>query len=364
MFRMPPLPQPTIAVTLGDPGGIGPEVTAKALLDPHISALARWRILGPAQAWTSACKAAGLDATAFSIDLVPSSLSQSQPYDQLAMGSASRPTIGGGACSFAAVVDAIELAKRPLGDPLCAHAIVTAPISKEAWALAGHRQYPGHTELLAERFNTPDAKMFFHCPLPQGPGRPEHHSLNVVLVTVHVPLARVSGLLTMGVVLDAIRAGARACRSLGIAKPRVAVCGLNPHAGENGLLGIEEQQFISPAIELAREEGLEASGPWPGDTVFNRATRGDFDLVVAMYHDQGLIPVKLLGWDRAVNVTVGLPVPRTSPDHGTAFDIAGRGLADPGSMKAAMALAARMCVQGADRVTSRSSAPGTPPTAC
>lgn len=344
MFPMPRPTRPTlpnIAVTLGDPGGIGPEITAKALQDPQIRALANWQVLGPARAWD----ASGLPWDSSSIAFVPASLSLGRPYDDIAKNFPPHPSIGGGAASFAAVVDAIDLAKRPPGDPLRASAIVTAPISKEAWALSGHRQYPGHTELLAERFGTPDAKMFFHCPLGPAPGRPENHSLNVVLVTVHVPLVKVPSMLTMGLVLDAIRAGARACEALGIAKPRIAVCGLNPHAGENGLLGREEQEFVTPAIELAREEGLEASGPWPGDTVFNRATRGEFDLVVAMFHDQGLIPVKLLGWDRAVNVTIGLPVPRTSPDHGTAFDIAGRGLADPGSMKAAMVLAARMCSQ-------------------
>ncbi len=334
---------PTIAVSLGDPGGIGPEVTAKALQDPHVRGLARWRLLGPAKVWQESCARVGLAAEdAAAVEFVPASPSQGQTYDQLAMGFGPRPTIGGGACSFAAVFDAIDLAKRPVGDPTRADAIVTAPISKEAWALAGHR-YPGHTELLAERFQVPDAKMFFHCPLPELAGRTGPHSLNVMLVTVHVPLAGVAGMLTIGLVLNAIRAGSHACKALGIATPRIAVCGLNPHAGENGLLGHEEQEFINPAIEIAREDGFLITGPWPGDTIFNRAVRGDFDLVVALYHDQGLIPVKLLGWDRAVNVTVGLPVPRTSPDHGTAFDIAGQGLADEGSMRSAMLLAVRMC---------------------
>jgi 4-hydroxythreonine-4-phosphate dehydrogenase len=167
--------------------------------------------------------------------------------------------------------------------------------------------------------------------------------LRVVLATIHIALMDLRNELTIGRIFDAIDLGAEGCRKLGIARPRVAVCGVNPHAGEGGLFGDEEARLIEPAIRLAAEAGIEATGPWPADTVYNAALEGRHDLVVAMYHDQGLIPVKLLDRDAAVNATIGLPVPRTSPDHGTAFDIAGRGVADPGSFRAAVDLAIRMC---------------------
>lgn len=166
--------------------------------------------------------------------------------------------------------------------------------------------------------------------------------LNVVLATVHIPLMDIRNKLTIGCVFDPIELGHRACLSLGIAKPRVAVCGLNPHASENGQFGDEEQRVITPAIEMARDTGIDVHGPFPGDTVFNDAAAGRYDLVVAMYHDQGLIPVKLLCFDEAVNVTLGLPIVRTSVDHGTAFDIVGQNKANAGSMKAAIQLAAKL----------------------
>jgi 4-hydroxythreonine-4-phosphate dehydrogenase len=220
---------------------------------------------------------------------------------------------------------------RTPGDPLRADALVTAPISKEAWALAGHGEFPGHTEFLAARCGTKRVRMMFVTP-----------SLNVMLVTSHVPLARVPALLTIERVLDTIELGHEACRTLGPANPRIAVCGVNPHAGESGLLGDEEARSIAPAIRAARERGIDATGPFPGDTLFRAALQGRYDLVVAMYHDQGIIPVKLLAFDRAVNLTAGLPIVRTSPDHGTAYDIAGKNLANPGSMHAAIDLAVRL----------------------
>jgi 4-hydroxythreonine-4-phosphate dehydrogenase len=246
------------------------------------------------------------------------------------------PTAGGGELSFRSVEIAIDLCKLPASDPRRCDGLVTAPISKEAWALAGHTKYHGHTELLAERLSAPRSAMYFHGP-----------TLKVVLVTVHVPLARVPELLTAERVLDTIQLGHAACIELGIASPRVAVCGLNPHAGEHGVLGSEDDAIIAPAIDAAHKRGIDASGPFPGDTIFLAAAtppagKGKFDLVVAMYHDQGLIPVKLLDRERTVNVTVGIPTVRTSPAHGTAYDIAGKGVADPSSMIEAMLLAARM----------------------
>jgi 4-phospho-D-threonate 3-dehydrogenase / 4-phospho-D-erythronate 3-dehydrogenase len=236
-----------------------------------------------------------------------------------------------GELSYRLVEDAVAAAKRPVGDPLRVDAIVTGPISKQAWKLAGHGQFPGHTELLAARFGGKRHGMMFVSPV-----------LRVILATAHIPLMDIRNALTIGKVFDAIDLGHQACLRLGIPRPRIAVCGLNPHAGEGGMLGDEDQRLIEPAIRAAVEGGMDARGPFPADTIFNAAVKGEFDLVVAMYHDQGLIPLKLLARDSAVNVTVGLPVIRTSPDHGTAFDIAGRNKADPGSMRAAIELAISM----------------------
>ncbi|HHN78238.1 MAG TPA: 4-hydroxythreonine-4-phosphate dehydrogenase PdxA, partial [Phycisphaerales bacterium] len=248
------------------------------------------------------------------------------------------PTRLGGELSFRWVCDAIDAAMLPPGTPGRVDGIVTAPICKAAWHLAGHTRWPGHTELLASRLNASRVAMMFAGP-----------SLRVVLATVHIPLMEVRDVLTIGAVHNAIDLGVWGCRRLGVENPRVAVCGLNPHAGENGLLGDEEDRLITPAIEVARGQGVRVEGPFPADTIFARAVAGEFDLVAAMYHDQGLIPVKLLERDRAVNITAGLPVVRTSPDHGTAFDIAGRGVADAGSMTAAIETALRMLRPGAVR---------------
>lgn len=244
---------------------------------------------------------------------------------------ARRATADGGAASFEFLEHALDDAKRGESDPLRVAALVTAPISKEAWSMAGHGQFAGHTELLATRLNAPRVRMMFVAP-----------TLRVMLATTHIPLSKVPGVLSIGRVSDTIDLADESCRRLGIERPRIAVCGVNPHAGEAGLLGDEEERVIAPAIELARQRGVNATGPYPGDTIFNAALKERFDIVVAMYHDQGLIPVKLLAFDRAVNYSTGLPLVRTSPDHGTAFDIAGKNLADAGSMRAAIELAVRL----------------------
>lgn len=209
-------------------------------------------------------------------------------------------------------------------------AIVTAPLSKHSMHLAGIDQ-PGHTEILAERSNTSDFAMML-----------ANDELRVLLVTIHMALADVPPAITSKAEIRAIRLADLACRQMGITRPRIAVAGLNPHAGEDGKFGREDIDVIAPAIAQARAEGLDVSGPWPGDTIFMRARRGEFDIVVAQYHDQGLIPVKYLGVDQGVNVTVGLPFVRTSVDHGTAFDIAGKGIADHASLVAAFELALAM----------------------
>ena len=224
-------------------------------------------------------------------------------------------------------VDAIEAAKAGLVD-----AIVTAPISKTSWAMAGYKNFPGHTELLAKMCNVRNVAMMFVSP-----------KLKVVLATIHLSLLDLHDMFTIGCVFNPIDHADKALREwFGMEKPRIAVAGLNPHAGEGGRFGDEEQRIIAPAILMAREAGINVEGPFPADTVFLKALDDEFDCVIAMYHDQGLIPVKLLGWREAVNLTLGLPIIRTSPDHGTGFDIAGKSKADPGSFIAAVELAIKL----------------------
>jgi 4-hydroxythreonine-4-phosphate dehydrogenase len=203
-------------------------------------------------------------------------------------------------------------------------------VNKLAFAKAG-LEWKGHTDLLAHLCGTPRVAMMFHSP-----------KLKVVLITVHVPLNEVSSTITPALVDQTIALTGDAMALFGTRRPRLALAGLNPHAGENGVIGDEDDRVLAPAVERARAQGVTIEGPIPGDTVFVRASRGEFDCVIACYHDQGLIPVKLLAFGTAVNVTIGLPIIRTSVDHGTAFDIAGKGIADPGSMIAAVKLAAEM----------------------
>lgn len=283
---------PRIAITVGDPAGIGPEIARKAAADPRVLDVCQPRLYAPPD---SASFAAGkLNAEA-------------------------------GRAAYEAIVRAVEDTQR--GD---VDAIATAPVNKEAFRLAG-LPWNGHTDLLAHLTGTRDVAMMFYS-----------EALRVVLATIHVPLADVPRLVTRESIESAIALTARALPSFGFASPRIAVAGLNPHAGEHGLFGREEETAIAPAIAASRARGIEVSGPFAGDTVFVRARRGEFDVVIACYHDQGLIPVKLVAFGEAVNVTLGLPIIRTSVDHGTAFDIAGRGIADPSSMIAAVLLAAKL----------------------
>jgi 4-hydroxythreonine-4-phosphate dehydrogenase len=333
---------------MGDPGGIGPEVIVKALADRSVRESARWRVFGVGSSMHDAAQQAGIDPFWWRVGADSALVETTLTHDVTLVdyGAPDAPPPGprtasrqGGELSFRFVEDAIAAARRPAGDALRVDGLVTGPISKEAWSLAGRGKYPGHTELLATRFGVKRHAMMFVS-----------DQLRVILATAHVPLMEIRNALTIGRVFDAIDLGHEACIRLGLSRPRIAVCGLNPHAGEGGLLGDEEERIISPAIRIAQEHGVEVRGPFPADTVFRDAIprpgssgrAAKHDLVVAMYHDQGLIPVKLLFRDEAVNVTVGLPTVRTSPDHGTAFDIAGRGVADAGSMRAAMLLAARM----------------------
>lgn len=328
---------------MGDPLGIGAEVVVRALADRELRRRGRFLIHGLTGPLADAADRCAIEPFWWRLPAGSPLLDTTLVHDVVlldhvppegwreAMPARHEPTKQGGEVSFRFVEAAIRSAQRPPGDPAHADAIVTAPISKAAWAMAGHGKYPGHTDLLATRFGARRTRMMFVAP-----------ALRVILVTTHIPLMDIRNVLTIGRVFDTIDLGAEACRRLGVASPRIAVCGLNPHAGEGGLMGDEEERIIRPAMRLAEEAGLCVSGPHPGDTIFRAAIRGDHDLVVAMYHDQGLIPVKTVAFDRAVNATVGLPTVRTSPDHGTAYDIAGRGVADAGSMRAAIELALTM----------------------
>lgn len=343
MRPMPePDPRPVLAVTMGDPGGIGPEVVAKALADPARRARARFRIYGTSGVLMEACDRARIDPFWWRVEFTSDHLADAMSHDCVLIDYEPpgrrvlyprAPTAKGGEYSYRFVEDAITAAEHRPDHAVHVDGIVTAPISKQAWALAG-RKFPGHTELLARRFLAKRVAMMFEAP-----------RLRVSLVTVHIPLLNLSHALTIGRIFDAIDLTHQALREQGIYRPRLAVCGLNPHAGEEGLLGDEETRLITPAINLAQHQGINATGPFSSDTIFNAALDGRFDAVVAMYHDQGLIPVKLLSRDEAVNVTLGIPTVRTSPDHGTAYDIAGSNRANPGSMIAAVDCAIRMVLK-------------------
>ena len=330
--------EPVIAITMGDPMGIGPEVVAKALCDPAILRLGKFVVYGQNQPLVDAAESAGMNPFWFRIakENIPTTRGVAAEPVVLDYGHedslprARAPSRAGGLLSKAFVEDAIADALRPVGDARRVDAVVTAPIAKESWSMAGFK-WPGHTELFSARCKATRHTMLFESP-----------RLRVALATAHVPLMDIRNMLTIGRVFDPIDLGHSYCRQLGIEKPKIAVCGLNPHAGEHGLFGDEEERVIAPAIEIARRNGIDVRGPFPGDTIFIDAAAGKWDLVVAMYHDQGLIPVKLLGFDRAVNVTVGLSIVRTSPDHGTAFGIAGKNVASPNSMKAAIELAVKL----------------------
>ena len=336
--------KPTISISMGDPAGIGAEVLIRALSDKARRSQARYMIHGSSHAMHLASEAVGIEPFWWRVDARSPIAATADLHDVVLLDSDPQlhdegidirfPAMANklnGRLSFGWVERAIADTKRDGDDPLYADAIVTGPINKQAWAMAGKKRYAGHTELLAQRLNAKYHAMMF-----------VGDKLRVVLTTVHIPLNEIKDKLTIGAVHTAIDLGHQACLQLGYAKPKIAVCGLNPHAGEDGLMGDEEGRIISPAIDHAVNSGILAYGPFPADTIFNAAVAGKYDLVVAMYHDQGLIPVKLLERDLAVNVTLGLPTVRTSPDHGTAFDIAGKGIADPGSMSNAIDLAVKM----------------------
>ncbi len=324
--------QPVIGITMGDPAGIGPEVIVKALAEPEIRKAAKFIIFGLDEQLEYAADRAEIEP--FWGRHQHEKISRDYPhkvvvadYDEYSVPPWIKgPSKAGGEASVKFCLDAIEAAKEGIID-----AVVTAPISKTSWKMAGVN-WPGHTEMLADRCKSIRKVMMFVA----GP-------LKIALATIHEALFEVRHKFKIGCVFEPIDLLNTALKEyFDIPNPNIGVAGLNPHAGENGQFGDEEQRIITPAITLAQEQGINCSGPYPADTLFLRALNGEFDAVVAMYHDQGMIPVKLIAFDSAVNVTIGIPIIRTSPAHGTAFDIAGKNQANPGSMKAAITTAIHM----------------------
>jgi 4-hydroxythreonine-4-phosphate dehydrogenase len=325
-------PIPVVAVTMGDGAGIGPEVVVPALLDDAVLKLCNPVVIGDANRLRKAAEIVSVEAdivavgsvaeakqvpgriNVIDLDLLPDDL----PWGELSA------VAGNAAYEYIRV--ASELA---VGGEV--QAICTAPLNKEALHAAGHI-YPGHTELLAHLTGTEEVSMMLSTP-----------KMKVIHVTTHIGLIDAVARIEPGLVERTIRRGHDALVRAGVADPKIGVCGINPHAGEGGLFGYgEEEQKIIPAVEALKAEGWDVNGPLPADTAFFLAGRGDYDLIVAMYHDQGHGPVKVLGIEAGVNITVGLPVIRTSVDHGTAFDIAGKGIAEHGSMIEALRQAAEL----------------------
>jgi 4-phospho-D-threonate 3-dehydrogenase / 4-phospho-D-erythronate 3-dehydrogenase len=310
---------PRIAISIGDPAGVGAEIALKALGDQPLNSTAQWFLIGDSAALNAAGQSIGVDPLDLGFTLIETrELSADHP---LAFGQL-RAEYGLAAISY--VRRAAEMCLRGQTD-----AMVTAPLNKEAVTLSG-RAFSGHTEYIAELTGAAESRMLLVS-----------ERLATVHVSTHIPLERACRLDQRRIVRT-IELGNEALKLMRQKAPRIAVCGLNPHAGEHGLFGTQDADVIAPAIAEARARGIDCSGPHSPDTIFVRASRGEFDLVVAMYHDQGHIPMKLIDFEGTVNVSLGMPIIRTSVDHGTAFDIAGRDLADATNMKAAMRLAVRM----------------------
>ncbi|MBW1742517.1 MAG: 4-hydroxythreonine-4-phosphate dehydrogenase PdxA [Deltaproteobacteria bacterium] len=325
--------RPIIAITMGDPVGIGPEIIPKALVESSVYEACRPLVLGDVAVITAASERLNTGLRVHSVDSPEDGIYQQGDINVIGLSDLDfsrlqhgHPTRETGRAMVAYINQAIDWAMEGR-----VQGLATCPINKVALRMAGV-DFDGHTELLAERTKTSDYVMML-----------AGSRLRVALVTIHLPLAQVPGKLTTETVYKTIRITDHALRSaFGIPKPQLAVAGLNPHAGEDGLFGDEEIQIISRAVDTAVKAGIDVSGPHPPDTVFYRALKGQWDAVVCMYHDQGLIPFKMVHFFDGVNVTLGLPIVRTSVDHGTAYDIAGTGKADPGSLVAAIQMAAEL----------------------
>jgi 4-phospho-D-threonate 3-dehydrogenase / 4-phospho-D-erythronate 3-dehydrogenase len=330
--------KPIVAVTMGDPAGVGPEVVLKALSHPAVERACRIVILGDRGVLERTQKKLGSE-----VELALHKPGSPWPRANRTLDSLTalstaecRPGHPSRACGEAVYRYVTEAARLALAGSV--DAIATAPLNKKVLQMAGHH-YPGHTELLAEIAGVPECRMMLIG-----------SKLKVVLVTVHLPLMRVSRELTSGKIRATLELTDQALRRyFSRARPKLAVAALNPHAGEEGIFGHEERKIILPAVEQARKRGIRAFGPFAADSLFYQAARGDYDAVVCMYHDQGLIPLKLLHFIGGVALTLGLPFVRTSVDHGTAYDIAGKNKADETSMKEAILLAARLARQTKQR---------------
>lgn len=323
---------PIIALTMGCPVGIGPEIIACALAVPDVYGYCRPMVVGDRAIMERAVRITGVGlgirlVADTGVELEPGTISL-LPVSRLEPARCvyGQPTAETGAAMVGYVQRAIELALSGQ-----VQAITTGPINKEAMHLAGYR-YPGHTELLVEKTGAQQYAMML-----------AGERLRVVPVTIHLALRQVAEQLTAEKIVEKLTVTHHSLQQyFGLERPRLAVSALNPHAGEGGLFGDEESRIIVPAIETAKGLGIDVRGPFPADSVFYRASRGEFDAVVAMYHDQALIPLKLLHFKDGINITLGLPIIRTSVDHGTAYDLAGSGRADPSSLLAALKCAARM----------------------
>lgn len=309
-----------IAITMGDPAGIGPEIIVKAFAEEDIYKICNPIVIGDRAIIKEVIKVIGMDFDPDNIEIL--NLNEVKNPSKLPKGT---PSEESGRASFSYIRKALELYRLGVIE-----AIVTCPISKSALKMAG-LPWMGHTDMLAELTDTENYAMAFYS-----------EALKVILVTIHVPLKEVPYLIKKEKVINSICFAQKACNMLQIENPRIAVCGLNPHAGEDGLMGREEIEEIIPAVKEAKALGINISGPCPADSLFWRAYNGEFDMIVAMYHDQALAPFKLLAFDSGVNFTVGLPFIRTSPDHGTAYDIAWQGKANPKSLLESIKLAVRM----------------------
>ncbi|GJG96515.1 4-hydroxythreonine-4-phosphate dehydrogenase PdxA [Cupriavidus pauculus] len=327
---------PVIGITMGDATGIGPEVIVKSLAHDSVYAQCRPLVIGDARRLEQAGRLVGSALKMRAIQSPDEARFEQGTIDVIDLGLIPEDLPFGklsavaGDAAFRYIERAVQLTQQDKIDAIC-----TAPLNKEALHAGGHK-FPGHTEMLAHLTGTQEVSMMLVAP-----------QLRVIHVTTHIGLMDAIRKIEPGLVRRTIERGNTTLKRAGIAAPRIGVCGINPHAGENGLFGQgEEEQKIIPAVEALRAEGVDVEGPLPADTLFYRAGRGDFDLVVAMYHDQGHGPVKVLGLEAGVNITVGLPVIRTSVDHGTAFDIAGKGIADERSLLEALR-------QGAELATRR-----------
>lgn len=319
-----------IGITAGDPNGIGPEVALRAALQPQ-PANRRLVLIGHRSVWERAAALIGRRLPPEIPNLEPPLPRRSTWDPDMAPPPLHRPgqvRADAARAAYAGILSAAAAAQNQRLD-----AIVTAPISKEAFHLAGIRE-PGHTELLARLTGARRYAMMLFG-----------DKIRVVLATRHLPLRQVADTLTAGAIVEAVELLARALPWMGFKRARIGVCGLNPHAGDGGALGTEEKTVIAPALARCRKRGWNVSGPIPADVIFHQHLAGKYDAVVAMYHDQGLAPLKMISFDSGVNLTLGLPIIRTSPDHGTAFDIAGKGIADASSIRAALDWAARLAAR-------------------